>query len=838
MTDLLEHPVAFGDFSLDPVRRVLYRFKEPVDLSPRAFDLLLALVTNAGRTMTKDELLELVWEGQFVEENNLTVQISALRKVFGETRSENRYIATVPGRGYKFVADILAEHVELTDLRTSFGLDKLSIEDTIIGRRSEIERLAALLLSGGHKLVTLTGAGGSGKTRLATATAEAIGKNFKDGWSFVDLSSLAEPDHVPSAIAAKIGITAAKDKERTEKLATYFTDRQFLLVLDNFEQLLPAKELVRKLGESSSSLMILVTSRVRLGLPGEIEFRVSPLAVPSAGLTPTLENLEHFPAAVLFNQRARSANPGFAVTEENACAIAEICRKLDGIPLAIELAAARIRLLSPQAINDRLAIKLKLLTGGSGERPDRHQTMRAAIEWGYELLDETEQEVFRCLSVFAGGFTIEDAEAVIGEERESKYNSSVLDVIQSLLDKNLLVHVEQKDGNARIKYLEVVREFCIAELKRIEVLDEFRRSHAVHFLALAQVNEPHLRGPESASWYDRLYAEIDNFRAALRWSLENDIETAAQIVSHIRDVYSIKNLPGEAKKLFEEVLARGDSLSSELRARVAYGLARNALILGDLDMAEDIYIDGLDSARAANNKRNEFVALHGLAAVAKRRGDLEKAEPFQQDELRVARELGDDFSIAIAFVAYSDLEIAKGQMRTGYELAEEALGFSRKSGDYLLECTNLVNLGITAFQLGRNDEALGHFRNSLSIAHGYDNSALIACSIDGIAAVSSANGDHKIGARLAGAADRIRENIGYVLEMTERDFRDGYIAEIRKMVGDGVFELEFANGAATMVKGRPGELMSQKKGKQLEMLEIYEEIIIEETSVTQILVEE
>ena len=427
----------FGRFEINAGESLLLREGEVVPLTPKIFETLLLLVKNDGRMLTKDEIMETVWADSFVEETNLTSNISRLRKILhagGET-----FIETFSKRGYRFRAEVeelrgdseiivtrrtvtrIRQTIEETDeteiapeyaaYLTSVPNNLVAPPNALVGREKEIAEICSLLRQ--NRLVTLTGIGGTGKTRLAQEIALQMLPEYADGVFFVALEAVRNPELIASEFAQLPGVKQASGKSLLEKLKNFLQTKQMLIAADNFEQIVSAAPFLTELLEAAPNLRILVTSRVRLHLKREREFIVPPLALPSANRQSSFAELSNYEAVKLFERRAQSAKQNFSLTAENAETIAEICQKLDGLPLAIELAAARIKILSPRQILTRLENRLKLLTGGANDLPARQQTMRGAIEWSYDLLAENERILFRRLTVFAGGFTIEAAESVV-----------------------------------------------------------------------------------------------------------------------------------------------------------------------------------------------------------------------------------------------------------------------------------------------------------------------------------------------------------------------------------------------------------------------------------------
>ncbi|MDP8931409.1 MAG: AAA family ATPase [Actinomycetota bacterium] len=433
---------------------------------------------------------------------------------------------------------------------------------SFVGRERELAQIRKLLEE--NRLLTLTGPGGSGKTRLALQLAAAVSEEFEGGVYFVPLASVNDPDLVASTIAQSLGLAEAtwprttgplpggETRSALDRLMEHLRDREVLLVLDNFEQVLPAAALVTTLLEASPRLKVVVTSRAVLRLYGEHEYPVPPLGLPDPNHLPDLGALTQYEAVALFVQRATAVRPGFTVTNHNAPAIAEICARLDGLPLAIELAAAQIRLLTPEAILARLGSRLRLLVSGPRDLPKRQQTLRETIDWSYELLEASEQRLFARLAVFVAGWSLEEAEAVCGPPEE--LGMEVFEGLSSLAEKSLVV-VREDSPEPRFAMLETIREFALERLADGGEEEQQRRRHAETYLALAERAEPELVGPERRRWLDRLEREHDNFRSALAWSIQQgEVGTALRLVGALWRLWQARGYLGEGRRWTEEAL--------------------------------------------------------------------------------------------------------------------------------------------------------------------------------------------------------------------------------------------------------------------------------------------
>src|SRR5215207_7851027 len=421
-----------------------------------------------------------------------------------------------PERVFQLVAPGLP--AEFPPLRTLEGHpNNLPLQPTpLVGREREVSEIAERLRSEGVRLLTLTGPGGTGKTRLALQSAAELLEEFDDGAFFVALAAITDPELVPSAIAEPLGVRESAEQTLQESLKSYIRDKRLLLILDNFEQVLEGAPVAGELVGACPKLKVLATSRIPLRLYGEQEYPVPPLALPDPSDLPPLEILTQYGAVKLFVERARAVKADFAVTNESAPAVAEICARLDGLPLAIELAAARIRILPPQQMLQRLGDRLKLLKGGARDVPARQQTLRGTIDWSYDLLTEEEKVLFWRLSVFSRSHTLEAAEEVC--DPEGKLDA--LEVVGSLLEKSLLRREQGVGGEPRFVMLETVHEYAREKLEESEEAEEVERRHAEYFLALAEEANPKLKGPDQLQWLQRRETEHDNMRAALGRTLQ------------------------------------------------------------------------------------------------------------------------------------------------------------------------------------------------------------------------------------------------------------------------------------------------------------------------------
>src|SRR5215212_5956930 len=551
----------------------------------------------------------------------------------------------------------------------------------LVGRERELEEVLALVRNPAVRLLTLTGPGGTGKTRLGLQAAAELTDEFEDGVFFVALASIAAPALVAPTIARTLGLTESGNQPPEELLKGYLRDRQTLLVLDNFEQVLESASLLDEVLSAAPDLKILITSRTPLRLYGEHEFPVESLSVPDPKSLPPVESLNQYDAVRLFVERARAVRPDFSLTEENAPAVVEICARLDGLPLAIELAAARIKLLPPRAMLSRLDNRLRLLTGGARNLPERQRTLRSTIEWSYELLDEGERTLFARLAVFSGGSTLETMEAVCDPQGDLPVDT--LEGVSSLLDKSLLRREEGQGGEPRFVMLETIHEYASERLEEQRDAEAIKRAHAEYSLALAEEAEPRLWGPEDAAWLDRLEQEHDNMRAALTWAIEHEeAELALRIGGALRWFWYMEGYYGEGRRWLEAALVKDWGVAAEARARALEGVGWLASGQGNLDRAQAAAEEGLKLSTEAGLGDVVVADFQNVLgeAVVRQRGDYEWAAELLEESSALHREAGDARGVAWSLGNLANVSSDRGNFEQAKELYEEGLALSRELG--------------------------------------------------------------------------------------------------------------------------------------------------------------
>ncbi|HEV2860948.1 MAG TPA: protein kinase [Pyrinomonadaceae bacterium] len=662
----------------------------------------------------------------------------------------------------------------------------------LIGRGRELAEVTSALRSHEARLLTLTGPGGTGKTRLAVEVGRVLLGDFPDGVFVVDLSPLSDPELIASPVAQALGVVETPACSLADALARHLSDKRLLLVLDNFEHLLGGAPLVSTLLAASAGLKVLATSRAPLRLSAEREYAVEPLEVPVFTSLPPPDELSRVPAVALFVERARQAKPSFSLTAENARAVAEVCRKLDGLPLALELAAARVKLLTPRAMLDRLDHSLRLLTGGARDLPTRQQTMRGAVGWSYDLLGEEERAVLRRLAVFVGGCTLEAVEAVCGTGGED-----VLDALGSLVEESLVRQREQDDGEPRFSMLEVVREYALEQLASSGEAEAVRLEFARYFKRMAEEAEPQIRSANQVEWVRRLSREHDNMKAAMALLLSAEPDEGAAFVASIRSFWIAQQNYSfsEQRAWYAKALEAGE-LPPAVRARLLGGLSASETRIGRLDAAAAYAREAVEAARASGDRVALGVALTGLAGALMAAGDLSATREAFEEAAANARASGHRHSLSASLTGLGEVARLMGDFRAArayYEQAIEARGRRVRS---VTNAIPLANLGGLSLEEGDYAAAAGFYRESLSITAELDDSSSTAIALDGLAAVALDSGEAEKAALLAGAAEALCEAAGDPLEAWEQSLRDRYVAALRATLDPATLEREWARGRA------------------------------------------
>jgi predicted ATPase/DNA-binding CsgD family transcriptional regulator len=665
----------------------------------------------------------------------------------------------------------------------------------MVGREREVAALHALLLRPDAPLVTLAGPGGVGKTRLAVRVAGEIGDAFTDGVAFVPLAAIRDPALVLAEIAQALGVREAGDRPLADQLVSLLRERALLLVLDNLEQVLAVAPRVAALLTACPRLTILATSRAPLRVSGERTFDVQPLALPGrvdVSGVPHLADLARAEAVHLFVERAHAARSDFALTETNAAAVAEVCQRLDGLPLAIELAAARVGTLPPAALLARLEKRLPLLTEGPRDAPQRLRTMRDAVGWSYDLLDPEGQALFRRLAVFVGGFTLEAAEGVAGSD-----TTSVLGGVAALVDANLLRLGEPGDAEPRYHMLETVREFGLDQLAASGEEEEARNRHAAWCLSLAERVEPELLGPEQRWWSERLEAEHANLRAALSWLTESSRNgSALRLASALWVFWFLRGHLREGYAWLTQVMAVENDASPADRVQALWSAGMLAWAQGDFRRAEAL---GAQARKLADEHSLEFgmaTALYLLFLATDVEGRHDEAIALGELSVARMRESGVRPWLAYVLADVGTRLVKEDDLERGEAWIEEGLALHREFGNKQGLGNKLSDLGLVSHQAGDERAAARYYAESLHWLWEGGDVWYLASALEGLAAVALGTGQASEVAQLLGAAAGLRERSGGAVWPDERARLMHSVTAARAALGEEVYAREAAIGRA------------------------------------------
>lgn len=788
----------FGAFEIQPGERRLLVDGRPAVVAPRAFDLLVLLAERAGRLVSKHEILDRVWPNLVVEENNLQVQVSALRKVLGADA-----IATVPGFGYRLTLQP-ARNAAAPALPAPEQLHNLPHPLTsFVGRERELSEVTSLVAK--SRLLTLTGFGGIGKTRLALQAVGPLAAGYAAGAWFVELAALTDPGLVPQAVASALKVKEAAGRPVLEALLAYVRDRRLILVLDSCEHLVQAcADLAKRLLQAGGELTILATSRERLNVAGETSYAVQPLSLPEASAALSIAALSRYEAVRLFVDRAAAVQPGFELHDRNALAVTEICRRVDGIPLAIELAAARARAMSVEKIAERLSDRFHLLTRGDRTALPHRQTLRALVDWSHELLSLPERSLFRRLAVFPGSFTLEAAEAVgTGDDIAAR---DVVDLLTELVDKSLVV-VEAM--GERYRLLDTVREYAQERLGEAKDEDAARSRHLAFYLALAEHARPRLFTADQAAWVARLDLERQNLLSAHAWCdhAPEHVTSGLRLAHALRPYWFWCGLLTLGHRIALEALSRPGAEARDLaRCHVALDVGSLCNFLGRKDDAQPFLEEGLAIAREIGNRDRTAEALRVLGIVCLDTGRHEAARRHFEEGLHIAREVGDPFRLLEALNAMANLHRAHGNWSAARPLYEESLAIARQRGNLEAAAIQLACLAMVAVGVGAGDLACRHLLEALAITR-QGGSRWVGQLVMAVGAGLAANAaEWRRSAQLYGAAIAQNERMGVREDPADDSWMAPLIARTRATLGPTVFAAAEAAGRALSYEAALAEI--------------------------------
>jgi predicted ATPase len=669
----------------------------------------------------------------------------------------------------------------------------------LLGREREVAAVEDLVVKEGVRLVTVTGPGGVGKTRLAVEAAQRLDPDFADGVRFVELAAVSAVGLVAGAIAAGLGLNTSASRLVTD-LESYLRDRRLLLVLDNFEQVMGAAPLLTELLAAAPGLVVLVTSRMVLRLRGEHELPVPPMPVPAGDAVPDPADLQRYASVSLFAERAHAAAPGFELTASNAAAVAEICRRLDGVPLAIELAAARVRLLPPQALLSRLDQRFSLLTGGARDLPERQRTLRNTLDWSFGLLSAGEQVLFARLGVFPGTFGLPAVEAVCGQPAAGA--GPLVDTLSSLVDSSL-VRTQTRDGEPRFSLLETIREYALDRLRDSGEWTAVHDQHAAYFAALAEPTEADLAGPGQLAWLNRLEAERDNVRSAMSWLVDQDrLRPALHLAWSTWRFWWLRGHAEEIGHYMELILAKSEHQPPHEAALALAAGGFTFLAGGDQARALPLFERSLPLYRQAGDELGQALAAATLGHVLSAQNEDQRARELLTQTLAELRKTGSGqqagpqrvpflLNVTLACNFLGQIELKQGNLDRAAQLFTDALTAARSAADRFTILVSLYDLALSGQARGDLAGAAAHLQEGLALAAEAGDETSAAYYLEVLASVAGQQDNPQRAVRLLTAARSILETRGsgwlhaYVPRAADDD---ATLPALRARIGDTAFE--------------------------------------------------
>jgi non-specific serine/threonine protein kinase len=774
--------IIFGNFRLDTSRQSLLRDGETVSLSPKALAVLSYLATRPGRMVSKEELLEAVWPDTYITDAVLKVRMLEIRRALNDDAGQPRFIETAHRRGYRFIASVAS-----TNLPVPIS--------SFIGREREIGEIKRSMAN--VRLLTIRGPGGSGKTRLALQVARESAQDYPDGVWWVSLTSVSSADMLPQAIAVALGVREQPGRAMLQTLIHHLRNLELLLVIDNCEHLAAACAAVSDvLLTKAAGLKIMTTSRQALGVSGEAIWLAPPLSLPEADLQ-DLDQPENYEAIRLFCDRARELVPNFVLSPANSTAIADICRRLDGLPLAIELAAARVEVLSVDEIAGRLGDCFSLLTGIGRREVPRHETLRAAIDWSHELLPDKEKILLRRLAIFAGSFNLAALETVC--TGSALRASEILDFLAQLVRKSLVLPLatgSSASTSTRYRLLETIRQYGLEKLSQAEELDDLSLRHAEFFLNIAEKAEPNINSSQRKNVMQQLESDLDNFRAVLDWSCSHSGrgELPARMAAALWWFWFHRGFWSEARQRLQRVLAiaNGDHVG---RCKALRAAGMLFWFQGDHATACLHLRSAIDIAGRLGETRLLASSMDFLGQALADMGHLSQATPLAEESV-VLLEGSGSWELAIALIDLGNIKRFRGEHLPAISLYEKSVALLRDLNENWALGMALRNLGISAFQSGEPERAKRLLGESLSVLRGMEEKWFVSRSLEELATVLSTEGKARVSATLFGASEILREIVGASVLQVHRSKYDASVAAVRAELGDEEFRSAWGEGRA------------------------------------------
>lgn len=752
------------------------------------------------------------------------IRLYALTGRRGEARGQYEQLKKTLDRRFATEPDAASRHLYeeiLSGRFPQFGAPSEEVPDSgkhnlpasrtsLIGRKCELIETKRLLAM--TRLLTLTGAGGSGKTRLAVEMARDLVGAYPDGVWLVALAPLSDPELVPQAAATALGVREISAHSVTEALLDHLRSKNLLLVLDNCEHLIDAVALLAELLlDASPNLRILATSREALGITGELNWPVPTLALPDAAHGPfSVDEIEGYESIRLFVERASCRTSTFSLKAENAQAVVEICQRLDGMPLAIELAAARVDALTVEQISGRLSESLKLLTVGARTATPRQQTLKGALDWSYDLLLETEKKLFGRLSTFVGGWTLEAAEAVgAGDGIEEK---EVLDLISRLVDKSLVIAEAREDGTLRYKMLELVSQYGQSRLAESNEFETVRHLHAVWFLRLAEKAERKLRGRTQAACLKQLEREHDNLRAALSWALEwREAELGLRLGGALGEFWHMHGHLSEGRRWLEAVLAIREGLSASARAKALARVGYIAWEQGDYERSLAFSEESLALARELGDMEVVAAALSSLGWAALFQNDLQQASALTEEAISLQRASGDAVGVVRSLLILVFVANTQRDYERAMTLHEESLDLARKEEDGFALVLSLLSGAFAHLGRSNYQGTRSLCREGIELSRRFGMPHLTAAHLHILSCLAASQDQPIRSARLWGAAETLREAIGTILSPVEQYIYGPYIEAARTQLDEAEWDVAIEEGRKMSLEAAMEYALSEER---------------------------